>query len=414
MKNYASMVIFPLVFFAAAGAAIAAVVNHRKRSNVAWEAAARRLGITLRPTSGAWGAFGKLSMTGSARGLTVTIDTHQSNDTTFTRYRVGYPSLGLGFKAKRQHALSRLGTLLGFQDIEVGDPVFDEAIVLKGDYPERVVTFLTPARRLAISGLIEHYGGTTITDSTISYSKRGLATDTDELVSTMQRFLAVAQELRGTDRVVSQAAERRLAGDVGDASEILEQAPASGDPFIDFARKQQTGEIRYARGDTRGAREVFDDLKRQAPADPEIGAWTRPRISESPRRQPQPALAPAATDATTVAEHLFRKENYSFDTMEIFEAEYEGKTVSWSGDLKRLRRFDHDRDFGDGPGVKAVFAIAILGTDLYAGREVDAIVRLPHGAENDLEIGGKYSFRGRLSRCDPAMRNLFVTGATLV
>jgi hypothetical protein len=407
-------VVFPFVFVAIAGAAIAAVVSHRKRSNVAWEAAARRLGINLRPTSGAWGALGRLSMTGAIRGLTVTIDTHQSNDTTFTRYRVRYPSLGLGFKAKRQHALSRLTSLLGFQDIEVGDPVFDEAIVLKGDYPERVVLFLTPARRLAISGLIEHFRGATITDTAISFSKRGLVTDADELVSTMQRLLAVAQELRGTDQVASQAADRRLAGDVGEALEILERAPASGDPFVDFARKQQAAEIRYARGDTRGAREVFAELKRQAPADPEIDAWTQSRSAEAPPPQPTAPSGPTAPDAATVAEHLFRKENYSFDTMEIFEADYQGKTVTWSGDLKRLRRFDHDRDFGDGPGVKAVLAIAVLGTDLYAGREVDAIVRLPHGAEAEMEIGGRYSFRGVLSRCDPAMRNLFVTGATLV
>ena len=119
-------------------------------------------------------------------------------------------------------------------------------------------------------------------------------------------------------------------------------------------------------------------------------------------------------DAVTVAEHLFHKDNYSFDTMEIFEAEYEGRTVTWSGELKRLRRFDHDRDFGDGPGVKAVFAIAVLGSDLYAGREVDAIVRLPSGAEAQLAIGGRYSFSGTLSRCDPAMRNLYITGAALM
>ncbi|MDH3538629.1 MAG: hypothetical protein OEP52_01425 [Acidimicrobiia bacterium] len=50
--------VFPIVFLAVAGAAIAAAVSHRKRSNAAWEAAAGRLGIALRPTNGAWGAFG--------------------------------------------------------------------------------------------------------------------------------------------------------------------------------------------------------------------------------------------------------------------------------------------------------------------------------------------------------------------
>ncbi len=407
------------IFVAVAGAVVAAASSRRQRSNQAWAAAARELGITLKPTAGVWGFFGKYSMTGRINGLTVTIDTHQSNDTTFTRYRVRYPSLGLGLQAKRQHGLARFGKLLGFQDIEVGDPVFDEAIIVKGDYPDRVASFLTPSRRLAITGLIELYPGSAVTDTQIAYSKRGLDSDSRQLISTMQRILSAAQELRAIDRPNREAAERRLAGDVGEALEILAQAPPSGDPFIDFARKQQAGAIRYAQGDREGAREIFEDLAVETPADPELDRWakhgTADRSTTEAAVEPEPAGEPEPiADAATVAEHLFRKENYSFDTMEIFETEYEGKTVVWSGALKRLRRFDHDRDFGDGPGIKAVFAIAVLGTDIYSGRDVDAIVRLPHGAEERMEIGQRYSFRGILSRCDPAMRNLFVTDASLV
>ena len=350
-------------------------------------------------------------MTGRVNGLTVTIDTHQSNDNTYTRYRVRYPSLGLGLQAKRQHALARVGKLLGFQDIEVGDPIFDDATIVKGDYPDQVASFLTPSRRLAITGLIELYPGSQITDTEIAHSKRGLDSDSRQLISTMQRILSAAQTLRAVDRPNREAADRRLAGDVGEARAILEEAAPSGDPFVDFARKQQAGEIRYAQGDRRGARDIFDELAKAAPADPEVDRWAKLGRADP---TPPPAIDRAeAGDAATVAEHLFRKENYSFDTMEIFENEYEGKTVAWSGELKRLRRFDHDRDFGDGPGVKAVFAIAALGTDIYAGREVDAIVRLPHGAEHEMQIGQRYSFRGILSRCDPAMRNLFVRDASL-
>jgi hypothetical protein len=406
---------FPFIFIAIAGAALAAASSRRQKSNQAWARAARELGITLKPTAGVLGFFGKYSMTGQVNGLTVTIDTHQSNDTTFTRYRVRYPSLGLGLQARRQHGLARVGKLLGFQDIEVGDPVFDEAIIVKGDYPERVASFLTPSRRVAITGLIELYPGSKITDTEIAYSKRGLDSDYRQLISTMQRILSVAQELRAIDRPNREAADRRLAGDVGEALEILERAAPSGDPFIDFARKQQLGEIRYAQGDREGAREVFGELAMQTPADPAADRWARRGAPDPPApATPEPAGGPEpAGEAAVVAEHLFRKENYSFDTMEIFENEYEGKSVAWSGELKRLRRFDHDRDFGDGPAVKAVFSIAVLETDIYAGRDVDAIVRLPHGAEDEMEIGGRYPFRGILSRCDPAMRNLFVTDAVL-
>jgi hypothetical protein len=405
----------PFLFIGVVGAVLAAASSRRKLSNQAWAAAAQELGIALAPTKGAFGFMGKQSMTGSIRGLTVTIDTHQSNDNTFTRYRVKYPALGLGLSARRQHALSWLGSKLGFQDIEIGDPVFDEAVVLKGDYPDRVASFLTPARRLAITGLIELYPGSQISDTGIAYSTRGLETDTRQLVSTMQRILSVAQELRAVDRYNREAADHRLAGDVSEALDLLENAPPSGDPFVDFARKEQTAVIRYARGDAAGARELFGELEQQAPVDPVVTGWAeRLAVGADDETGTAPTGAGEATDdAATVAAHLFHKDNYSFDTMDLFESEYQGRQVAWSGELRRLRRFDHDRDFGDGPGVKAVFAIAILGTDLYSGREVDAVVRLPHGTEQQLEIGERYSFTGTLARCDPAMRNLFVTGAKL-
>jgi len=406
----------PFLFIGVVGAVMAAAASKRKLSNQAWEAAARELGITLAPTKGVFGFMGKQSMTGSVRGLTVTIDTHQSNDTTFTRYRVKYPSLGLGLSARRQHALSRLGAMLGFQDIEVGDPVFDEAVVLKGDYPDQVASFLNPARRLAITGLIELYPGSQISDTGISYSKRGLDTDSRQLISTMQRILSVAQELRAVDQYNRKAADRRLAGDVSEALEILEQAPPSGDPFVDFARKEQEAVIRYARGDASGARRAFEELEQRAPLDPVVTGWAKklPAADIGEATKEQEDSPESVGDADRVAGRLFHKDMYSFDTMDLFETEYQGRPVVWSGELQRLRRFDHDRDFGDGPGVKAVFSIAVLGTDRYSGREVDAIVRLPHGTENDLEIGGRYSFSGTLSRCDPAMRNLFVTGARLI
>ena len=229
----------------------------------------------------------------------------------------------------------------------------------------------------------------------------------------MQRFLAVAQELRGRSSRLTEAADRRLAGDVGEALEILEQAPSSGDPFVDFARNSKP-----AKSATPGAMPGVPErsstsCKRRARRSRDR-TWTKPRAAATLPGTGGCADRWPAADAAIVAEHLFRKENYSFDTMEIFEAEYEGKTVSWSGDLKRLRRLrSRPRLRGWPRRSRRYSAIAVLGTDLYAGRDVDAIVRLPHGAEDEMKIGGRYSFRGILSRCDPAMRNLFVTDAIL-
>ena len=403
---------FPFLVIGVIGSAIAALTSRKKQANQSWAAAARTLGITLKPTGGLGGLFGRYSMTGTVRSLQVTIDTHSSNDRTYTRYRVRYPSLNLGLTAKRQHPIARIGKFFGMQDIEIGDPVFDEAIILKGDYPENVIQFLTPDRRVAITGLIENFPNAVITDTEIVYSQPKFVTLASDLTSIMQRIISVAQALQGVDPISRRAVERRLAGDVTEALDMLEQAGSSGDPFIDFARKQQVGEIRYARGDNAGARQIFEQLKDQAPKDPGLERWAKQAASQHTDRPSGGDVETA--DAPTVAEHLFHKDNYSFDTMEIFENEYEGRTVSWTGDLKRLRRFDHDRDFGDGPAVKAVLRIAVLGTDIYSGRDVDAVVRLPESTADTLEIGGRYSFQGTLSRCDPAMRNLFVTEAALI
>ena len=418
----------PFLIFGAIAAAIVTTRSRRQRSNEAWATAARRLGITLKPTQGVFGFMGKMSMSGRVHDMELTIDTHQSDDTTYTRYRVRYPSLGLDFTAKRGHTLARIGKFFGYQDIEVGDPIFDEAIILKGNHPKRITDFLTPVRRTAIAGLIASHPGSVITDTSISYRKRGLDSEVGQLVSTMQRLVSVARQLHGADPVLEQAAERRLAGEVGEALDILEQAGDTGDPFVDFPRKEHVGEIHHARREVAEAVEAFRDLKRHAPTDVEVDRWAKYRPVE-PREPPEsretpppPADAPLETpvapvtqsrDAEQVAAHLFHKDNYSFDTMEIFESEYQGTRVEWTGVLKRLRRFEHDRDFGKGPAVKAVLAIATLGTDLYAGREVDAIVRLPVETLDTLEVGARHRFAGTLARCDPAMRNLFVTDATL-
>src|SRR5947199_210805 len=67
---------------------------------------------------------------------TVTLDTHVVSNgetsTTYTRMRAPYVNPdGFRFTIYRKGFFSDLGKLLGMQDIEVGDPEFDEAFILK-------------------------------------------------------------------------------------------------------------------------------------------------------------------------------------------------------------------------------------------------------------------------------------------
>ena len=74
---------------------------------------------------------------------TVTLDTHTvstgKSHITYTRMRAPYVNPeGLRFTVYRKGMFSELGKLLGMQDIEVGDPEFDEAFIVKGTDESRV------------------------------------------------------------------------------------------------------------------------------------------------------------------------------------------------------------------------------------------------------------------------------------
>ena len=91
----------PFALVAGIGALAFAIIASRRKTNTAWVEAARKLGIELTPATGLAALSGKLAMRGTVEGLTVWINTFQSNDKTHTRYRVKMPSLELGLKMSR-------------------------------------------------------------------------------------------------------------------------------------------------------------------------------------------------------------------------------------------------------------------------------------------------------------------------
>ncbi len=69
---------------------------------------------------------------------TIVLDKHTvsngENSTTYTRLRAPFLNpVGFRFEIHRKGPFSGLGKLLGLQDIEVGDPEFDEAFIIKSN-----------------------------------------------------------------------------------------------------------------------------------------------------------------------------------------------------------------------------------------------------------------------------------------
>jgi hypothetical protein len=65
---------------------------------------------------------------------TITLDTEADEEQQFTRMRAPYVNKdGFRFTIYRKGVFSELGKLLGMQDIEIGEPEFDDAFIIKGN-----------------------------------------------------------------------------------------------------------------------------------------------------------------------------------------------------------------------------------------------------------------------------------------
>jgi len=105
-----------------------------------WRQVAQARGLTL--------DLENTRMHGRYEGMYIDVDTKLEKGERVTQFTVRYDRpLGVGLKLTRQGALTGLGKLLGMQDIEVGDPVFDARFVVKGTPEHAVRAMLTPEVR---------------------------------------------------------------------------------------------------------------------------------------------------------------------------------------------------------------------------------------------------------------------------
>ena len=110
--------LIPLLVIAFVAVAINLGARSVRKQRAKWTQAASDLGIEFVP--GRFVSIGKL--VGTVEGHETTVDTYTqrsgNNSQTYTRYRIGYPDLGLGLKLSRQTTLSGITKFFGAQDVE--------------------------------------------------------------------------------------------------------------------------------------------------------------------------------------------------------------------------------------------------------------------------------------------------------
>jgi hypothetical protein len=403
-------------------AAISIGISQAKKTNEAWAAAAKKLQLVFQPSQ----LFSRPRISGIHNGCSVLVTTFSKSSgkhqTTYTRYRVSYPkSLDMGLRLTRQGMLSGIGKLLGAQDIEVGEQGFDDAVVVKGRDPERVVQFLTPARRMRAARFLTLFQGAVIDDNRVQWERRHVERDPEKITKMIQRMTSLAihmMEDRADDAAIDKAIEARQDGRMDDALEIVREVPDHQDSDAEDLRIFE-GEILLAAGQGAAAAERFSKVYEVEPEDEEAKKMAE-QAAKKVEAMPEP-VEPAAVEATavetatdldvkSVSETLFAPTNMSSETTDLFEKHFRGKSIRWSGKLTGVRTFTFDLVFGNEPGTRAVFEIHQVGSQSFSGRPVQAVVRFPTDAEDTLRsrMDSEMTFEGTLVGCDAFMRNLFV------
>jgi len=447
VDSFPFWIFFVVIGLIVAGASIFAAKKQLDAMNAAWQSAAETLGFAFTP--GSW--RGGPTVTGALDGSPAEIHSYTKSSgkssTRYTRYTVSFPPIGVGMHLSRQSGFGQLLKVLGTQDIEIGEPTFDEAFIVQASDPQAARAILTPGTTMVLNRLLSVHPEIVVLDDRLVLDRRATVRDSDTLVSTLRRLESAATVLGDAreSEALSKLVEQRLAGTV--------EAPYESDPNTRRTVDSQlsAGEALMAAGSSGIAGRIFEALGGQLPADVEVAGWSEharrsvadpsanlqpdvPPPAPPPRAEAEEtpaAVSPEASDslpaeiesgkaadvdrdALALATDLFSENRLSFETAKLFDEKHAGRDVEWTGKVRKAVVVDHDRLLGDGPFTKAVIDVASLENDLFGNTVVSAIVALPTRAADTLPEGSTVGFTGRLVGIDALVRNVYVGEARLM
>lgn len=327
-----------------------------------WVEAAERLGFAMVGTG-----YRGMAMSGSEGALQATVDVYSKSSgqsqSTYTRYRVAFPPLGLGLRLSRQGGWQGILKALGGQDVEIGDAAFDERFVVKADSPELARRFFTPERVGALNTLFDRHPGFTLSNDELRFETGGMAKDPERIVTTVNNLMTAARTLQPAENL---------------------------------------GTVVVAESTTRPEelQRVFETIEEYAE-----------EAANEPLRDVEGAPEPPAETVMGVASRLFGEHRLGFEVERIFTDEFQGRSVDWSGTVKRQAGLMATHVFEADNRTVLVLEVASLEDDLYGSTAIDAIVAFPSDAAP--QPGETVRFTGRLIEVDGVSRDLYVADGRL-
>lgn len=387
--------------------------------NRTWGDVAAKFGLGFRPSKSL--GLDDQEIVGAFGAVQVKVWTHaeKSNNSRryYTCYRIEHRPVGPPVKLTRQGLFSVFGQLIGRDDVEIGDPEFDEMVVVDSEYHAAVRAYLTPVRRAGVVDILETWGGAEITERAIQVRTRDIQKNPVVLGSTISHLIDVANVFAG-----SETADQILAsaGQVG-LHETVEELHNYNAENPNAVTELREAEFLVELGRRDEAAVVLDRLSDRLPADPLVDHWSQavaqvPPVWDSRQApiagSPAPAQGePDSVDQQIVIHDLFGGDRMSWELTDYFEQTYTGLAVEWAGEVTSVMSLGHDRDFDGRPGVRATVKIGAVGDRGYLSGEVHAVAAFPPGTK--IERGTQISFSGQLLRVDRFGRKIYVEHARL-
>lgn len=329
-----------LIFIAIAAIAIILSSNATKTAREKWHETARQLGLVFHPDGGS--RVG--TMSGRVRGHTTAISTFSrgsgNSRKTYTKYLLTYKTrIPVDFKMVKQGLRHSVGKVFGLQDIEIGNPAFDDLILLQANRPADAIRFLTPGMQKTVRSMAVSYPDFVITNSSIEINRRGTDSDPVLITKTVHRIAAFC------DLMSEHAAPKSY-------SEPIKPPGVPEPDWVVVPAEEPDPEP------------TADEPQQPAPPapPPEPAAETAEPAAEI---EPKPDIAetdlPEVFDLKELAAELSGgTASQCLTAGKRFEEQYKGQCVTGSGILQRVNKFNYDPVFKNSQGTKATFVICEL------------------------------------------------------
>ncbi|MFT5531591.1 MAG: hypothetical protein ACI91O_001618 [Candidatus Poriferisodalaceae bacterium] len=307
-----------------------------------------------------------------------------------------------------QGALSFFRRFANKTDLELGDPLFDQQVIIDSASPELVAEFLTPPRQAAVLTLLDGWREAKITNNSVWVASPGRERNLGKMSSTIHRLIDTAVVL-GDPAPVQDALELQGAGYMGEAAARLHEIDdAEPNSFVELLE----AETLTAMGRHDEGAAVLNHAAERIPANPDVVAWSE--VAAKPNPLPKPALPTLATtvplDWEAVVTDLFAGVRRGHEIVEHFEARYLDRTVTWSCEVLARRPYRIDTDFGNDPGVKATIRLGTVQTSRIVNR-IEAVIQL--GPDVNRRLGSQVKSTGTLLRIDRFSRKFYIGNAVV-